>query len=93
MQKNHRANVWITPETRDQLKAIGKAHGAEKGRELSPGIRVAAGFHGRLVEQMDVMAHWVKEYAYQMENYAVSDDAKDDLAQARALLKEIEEAR
>lgn len=48
-QQNRRKNVWITPETQKQLIAIGRAHGAAKGREVSPGIRVAAGYHERLV--------------------------------------------
>lgn len=81
MQQNHRANVWITPETREQLIAIGRAHGAAKGREVSPGIRVAAGYHTRLVEAL---------------RDAVACNVGTDemwLPDARALLKEIEEAR
>lgn len=73
MQQNHRANVWITPETRAHLVAIGRAHGAAEGREMSPGIRVAAKYHERLVEALKIVGA--------------------DCADARALLKEIEEAR
>ena len=78
MQQNHRANVWITPETRAHLVAIGRAHGAAEGREMSPGIRVAARYHERLVEALE----WV-----------LNAKCMEDYHDARALLKEIEEAR
>lgn len=80
-QQNHRANVWITPEARAHLVAIGTAHGAAQGREMSPGIRVAAKYHSRLVEALrDAVACHIG-----------TDEVW--LPEARALLREIEEAR
>lgn len=80
-QQNHRANVWITPETRANLVDIGQAHGAAQGREMSPGIRVAAKHHTRLVEALGdaVACHIGTDEVW--------------LDEARRLLREIEDAR
>ncbi len=81
-QQNHRANVWITPETRAHLVAIGTAHGAAQGREMSPGIRVAAKYHSRLVEALRGLV----EYA------EANDPLCPALGGAKGLLREIEVA-
>lgn len=72
-QQNHRKNVWITPETHAQLIAIGRAHGAAKGREVSPGIRVAAGYHERLVEAL-------RECAIQIDDERPTSRCMDNIA-------------
>ena len=76
-------HYYTTQETHDQLIAIGRDHGAQKGREASPGIRVAARYHGRLVEALEECCA-ILEY-----EHAESEEAKD----ARLLLREIEAAK
>ena len=49
------ATVDITTETRGHLVAIGRAHGAAEGREMSQGVRVAAKYHERLVEVLKIV--------------------------------------
>ena len=95
-QQNHRKNVWITPETHAQLIAIGRAHGAAEGREASPGIRVAARYHGRLVEALREVAASLDWQAHGScrgfgDGPIMTSASATDMA--RALLKEIEEAR
>lgn len=80
-QQSHRANVWITPETRAHLVAIGTAHAAAQGREMSPGIRVAARYHGRLVSLLEDL------------EYCPEEDIGGIKVEARRLLREIEVAR
>lgn len=83
--------VDITPETRAHLVAIGRDHGAAEGREMSPGIRVAAKYHERLVE---VLADCEEVLAYVARKSGLTHSDAESVAQeARALLKEIEEAR
>lgn len=74
-------HYYTSEETQAQLIAIGRDHGAAEGREASPGIRVAARYHFRLVEALrDAVACHIG-----------TDEVW--LPEARALLKEIEEAR
>lgn len=91
-QQNHRANVWITPETRAHLVAIGTAHGAAQGREMSPGIRVAAKYHSRLVEALRLAMDFIDKHPADPDITAEQTEAWMALQKfdARALLQELD---